>query len=83
MSIERINTHEGRMVKVLLDSRATEMFMSRKLAEKRKYKLIKLNQLIQVRNMDGTGNSGEAIAHEVEVNMFYKEHVVCEWMSVN
>ena len=34
--------------------------------------------------MDGTSNSGSAITHEVEVNMFYKEHMeriqidVCE-----
>jgi len=28
-----------------------------------------------VRNVDGTSNSGGAIAHEVEVNIFYKEHV--------
>ena len=39
---------------------------------------------MQVRNIDDTGNSGGAITHEVEVNMFYKEHVervrmdVCE-----
>jgi len=37
-----------------------------------------------VKNVDGTGNSGGAITHEVEVNMFYKGHVervrmdVCE-----
>jgi len=28
-----------------------------------------------VRNVNGTGNSGGAITHEIEVNMFYKEHV--------
>jgi len=75
MGIERINTHEERTVKVLLDSGVTGMFISRNLAEKGGYKLIKLNQLIQVRNMDGTGNSGGAITYEVEVNMFYKRHV--------
>jgi len=73
--IERIDTYEGRMVKALLDSRTTGMFMSRSLAEKGGYKLIKLNQPIQVRNVDSTGNSGGMITHEVEVNMFYKEHV--------
>ena len=37
-----------------------------------------------MRNVDGTGNSGGVITHEVEVNMFYKGHVervrmdVCE-----
>jgi len=66
MGIKRIDTHKGRMVKALLDSRATRMFMSRSLAQKRGYKLIKLNQPIQVRNMDGTSNSGGAITHEVE-----------------
>jgi len=30
---------------------------------------------LQVRNVDGTGNSRGAITYEVEVNMFYKEHV--------
>jgi len=32
--------------------------------------------------MDGTGNSGGAITHEVEVNMFYKEHVEKVQMDV-
>jgi len=42
------------------------------------------DQLLQIRNVDGTGNSGGAITHEVEVNMFYKENMervqidVCE-----
>ena len=82
--IKRIDTYKGRMVKALLDSKATGMFMSRSLAEKEGYKLITLNQLIQVRNVDDTSNSRGAITHEVEVNMFYKGHLkrvrmdVCE-----
>ena len=84
VGIEKVDTHEGRTVKALLDSGATEMFMSKSLAQKGGYRLIKLDQPLQVRNVDGTGNSGDAITHEVEVNMFYKEHVervrmdVCE-----
>jgi len=31
IGIERINTHEGRIVKALLDSGATGMFMSKTL----------------------------------------------------
>ena len=46
MGIEKIDTYEGRMVKALLDSRATGMFMSRSSAQKRGYRLIKLNQPI-------------------------------------
>ena len=30
---------------------------------------------MQVRNVDGISNSGGAIIHKVEVNIFYKEHV--------
>jgi len=75
VGIEKIDTHERRMVKALLNSRAIRVFMSRSLAEKGGYGLIKLKQPIQVRNVDGTRNSGGAIIHEVEVNMFYKEHI--------
>jgi len=84
VDIEKIDTHKGQTVKALLDSRATGMFMSKSLAQKGGYRLIKLDQPLQVRNVDGTRNSGDAITHEVEVNMFYKEHVkrvrmdVCE-----
>ena len=37
---------------------------------------------MQVRNVDGTGNSGGAITHEVEVNIFYKGHVERVWMDI-
>jgi len=40
----REDIHEGRTVKALLDSRATEMFMSKSLAQKGEYRLIKLDQ---------------------------------------
>jgi len=73
--IKKIDIHEGRTVKVLLDSGATGMFMSKNLAQKEGYRLIKLDQPLQVRNVNGTDNSGDTITHEVEVNMFYKEHV--------
>ena len=35
-----------------------------------------------MRNIDGTSNSGGAITHEVEVNMFYKGHMKRVWMDV-
>jgi len=43
VGIEKIDTHERRMVKALLDSRATGLFMSKSLAQKGGYKLIKLD----------------------------------------
>jgi len=75
VGIKRIDTHEGRTVKALLDSRATGMFMSRSPAEKGGYGLIKLKKPIQVRNVDGTSNSRGAITYEIEVNMFYKKYI--------
>jgi len=84
VGIEKVDTHKGRTVRVLLDSGETGSFMSKELAQKGEYKLMKLDRPLQVRNVDSTGNSGGAITHEVEVNMFYKGHVervrmdVCE-----
>ena len=75
VGIEKIDTHEGRTVKALLDSEAMGLFMSKSLAQKEGYRLIKLDRPLQVRNVDSTGNSEGAIMHEVKVNMFYKEHV--------
>jgi len=75
VGIEKVDMHEGRTVRALLDSGAMGLFMSKGLAQKGGYKLMKLDRPLQVRNVDGTGNSGGAIMHEVEVNMFYKGHV--------
>jgi len=66
-------------VKALLDSKAMGMFMSKGLAQKGGYRLIKLDRPLQVRNVNSTGNSRGAITHEVEVNMFYKGHVERVW----
>ena len=82
MGIEKIDTHKGQTVKVLLDSGAMGMFISKGLAQKEGYRLIKLDQPLQVRNVDGTGNSEGAIMHEVKVNMFYKGHVERVQMDV-
>ena len=75
IEVEKIDTYEGISVKVLLDSGATGLFISKKCAERGGFKLIKLKKPILVRNVDGTGNSGEVILHEVEVNVYFKGHV--------
>jgi len=43
IGIKRIDIHEGRTVKALLDSGAMGMFMSKSLAQKGGYRLIKLD----------------------------------------
>ena len=67
--------HEGVTVKALLDSGTTGMFMDKRMATRHKFKLQKLERLIAVRNVDGTNNSGGAITHQVEVNVYYKDYV--------
>ena len=53
----------------------TEMFIDKKMAAKHRFKLQKLKRLVGVRNINGTNNSGGAITHKVEVNVYYKNHV--------
>jgi len=63
IGVEKIDMHEGVMIKVLLDSDATEMFMDKQTAARHGFKLQKLERPIAVRNVDGTNNSGGAITH--------------------
>jgi len=73
--VEKVNMHEDVMVKALLDSGMTEMFMDKKMAAKHRFRLQKLERPVAVRNIDGTDNSGGAITHQVEVNVYYKSHI--------
>jgi len=75
IGVEKIDTHEGVMIKALLDSSVTEMFIDRQMATRHGFKLQKLERPLMVKNVDGTVNSGGAITHQVECNVFYKEHV--------
>jgi len=75
IGVEKIDTHKGIMIKVLLDSGATGVFMDRQTAARHGFKLQKLERLIAIRNVDGTNNSRGAITHQVECNMFYKGHM--------
>ena len=75
IEIEKVDKHEGITIKALLDSGMTEMFIDKKMAAKHKFKLQKLKRLVGVRNINGTNNSGGAITHKVEVNVYYKNHV--------
>ena len=72
--IEKIDTHKGVAVKALLDSSATGMFMDKRTAVKHRFMLEKLKRPIMVRNIDGTNNSGGAITHQIEANVYYKGH---------
>ena len=71
IGIEKTDTHEGVMIKVFLDNGAMGMFIDRQTAARHGFKLQKLERPLMVKNVDGTVNSGEAIMHQVECNVFY------------
>jgi len=75
IGVEKVDMYEGIIIKALLDSGATGMFMDRQTAARHGFKLQKLERLLVVRNVDGTNNSGGAITHQVECNVFYKGHM--------
>jgi len=75
VGLEKIDNHEGVSVKALLDSGVTGMFADKKFVEKNSFKLEKLDRLVRIRNVDGTGNSGGLVTHEIEVDVYYQGHV--------
>jgi len=74
IGLEKIDTHEGITVSVLLDSGATGLFMDKKFMEKNRFRMEKLERSVKVMNIDGTHNSGGDITHEVMCNIYYKGH---------
>jgi len=75
IGVEKLDMHEGVTVKAFLDSGTTGMFMDKRMVARHGFKLQKLERPIAVRNVDGTNNSGGAITHQVEANVYYKGHV--------
>ena len=75
VGLEKLENHKGVAVKALLDSGATGLFMDMTFAKEKGFKMEKLKKTLLVRNVDRTVNAGGAIIHQVECNMFFKEHV--------
>jgi len=65
---------EGVVTKVLLDSGATGLVMSEEFARKHKFRRMKLERPVYVRNVDGTLNYAGPIVDTVEVEIFFKGH---------
>ena len=74
VGLEKVDTHEGVAVDVLLDSGVTGLFMNEEFVEKNRFKMEKLERPVKVMNMDGTHNKGGDIVHEVTCNIYYKGH---------
>jgi len=81
IEVEKLDMHKDVTVKALLDNSATGMFINRKMIARHGFKLQKLKRLIAVRNVDRTNNSGGGIIYQVEVNVYYKNHI--ERMRIN
>jgi len=75
IEIEKIDIYEGVTVKALLNSGTTEMFINRKIVAKYSFKLQKLKKLVVIRNVNRTNNSIGIITYQVEVNVYYKNHI--------
>jgi len=75
IEVEKIDTHEGVMIKALLDSGTMGMFMDSQIAARHGFKLQKLERPIAIRNINSTNNSERAITYQVECNVFYKGHI--------
>jgi len=75
VELEKLENHKGIAVKALLDSGATGLFMDTTFAKEKEFKIEKLKNPLLVRNIDGMANVGGAITHQVECNMFFKEHM--------
>ena len=69
-----IDTQEGVMVEALLNSEAIGLVMSLEFARKQRFKLKKIENLIYVRNVNGTFNKKGPIENIVEVNIYYQRY---------
>ena len=63
IGLEKLESHEGIVVKALLDSGATSLFMDMAFVKEKRFRIEKLKNPLLVKNVDGTVNVGEAITH--------------------
>jgi len=75
VELKKLENHKRVVVKALLDSGATGLFMDIAFAKEKEFKMEKLKNFLLVRNVDRTVNIGEAIIHQVEYNMLFKGYV--------
>jgi len=74
IGLKQEEEEEGIVIEALLDSRATGLVMSEKFTKKHRFKRMKLERLIYMRNVDGMLIYVGLIKDIVEVEIFFKEH---------
>jgi len=75
VGLEKLDTHEGAMVKALLDSGAMGIFIDKEFVEEQGFKLEKLDRPLEVKNVDGMDNNRGRIEYKIECNMYFEGHV--------
>jgi len=63
IGLEKLESHEGVVVKVLLDSRTTGLFIDTTFAKEKGFKMERMKNPLLVKNVDGTVNVGGAITY--------------------
>jgi len=74
IGLKQEEEEEGIVTEALLDSGATGLVMSEEFARRHKFKRMKLERLVYVRNVNGTLNYVRPIVNTVEVEIFFKGH---------
>ena len=81
IGLKQEEEEEGVVTEALLDSGATGLVISEEFARRHKFKRMKLERLVYMRNVNGTLNYVGPIVNTVEVEIFSKGHK--EMTSIN
>ena len=74
IGLKQEEEEEGIVMEALLDSGVIGLVMSEEFAKKHKFKRMKLERPVYVRNVDSTLNYARPIIDTVEVEIFFKGH---------
>ena len=74
IGLKQEENEEGVVTEVLLDSGAMGLVMSKEFVRRHKFKRMKLERPVYMRNVDGMLNYVGSIVNTVEVEIFFKGH---------
>ena len=74
IGLKQEEKEEGIVTEALLDSGATGLVMSKEFARRHRFKRMRLERPVYVRNVDRTLNYTGPIVDTVEVEIFFKRH---------
>ena len=74
IGLKQEEKEEGIMTEALLDSKATGLVISEEFARRHKFKRMKLERSVYVKNIDGILNYAGPIVNTVEVEILFKRH---------